>query len=139
MAKASNHNPEATVPSDLKKALGSNPKALSQWQKLTPIAKRDFIIWVEMAKKEETRQHRIERTQTMVSQGKRRPCCYTFMPADLYKQFQNNPKLKSQWSTLTATEKRDFACWVDIPREANDRKMRVEQACKLITQGKKHP
>lgn len=64
------------LPSDLKKALKSVPKAQEAWEDITPLARNEFICWVEDAKKPETRQHRIERTCNELSQGKRRPCCW---------------------------------------------------------------
>lgn len=34
---------EPGVPTDLRKALSTNPKAKAKWSDLTPIARRDFI------------------------------------------------------------------------------------------------
>jgi len=65
-----------TMPADLKKALLTVSKAQEKWEVLTPLARNEFICWVEDAKKEETREHRIKRTSTEVAQGKRRPCCW---------------------------------------------------------------
>lgn len=64
------------MPADLEKALMTVPKAKAAWEDLTPLARNEFICWVEDAKKEETREHRIKRTSTEVARGKRRPCCW---------------------------------------------------------------
>lgn len=64
------------VPADLKKALLSTEKALSAWEDITPLARNEWICWVEDAKKPETREKRIKRTQEDLAHGKRRPCCW---------------------------------------------------------------
>lgn len=69
--------PEPTVPPALRKALASAPpKALQVWDDITPLARRDWIHWIESAKREETRNKRVETTCDMLAKGKRRPCCF---------------------------------------------------------------
>lgn len=64
------------VPPDLKRALISDPKALAAWEDLTPLARNEWICWVEFVKKEETRRNHIERTVSELKEGMRRPCCW---------------------------------------------------------------
>jgi uncharacterized protein YdeI (YjbR/CyaY-like superfamily) len=47
------------APSDLKKALASDPQALAAWEDITPLARNEWICWIESAKKTETRTRRI--------------------------------------------------------------------------------
>ena len=49
-----------TLPADLKKALILNPEACATWEDITPLARNEWICWIESAKKAETRTHRIE-------------------------------------------------------------------------------
>jgi uncharacterized protein YdeI (YjbR/CyaY-like superfamily) len=64
------------VPADLRKALISSPAALAAWADLTPLARNEWICWVESVKKQETRMQHIERTVAELMEGKRRPCCW---------------------------------------------------------------
>jgi uncharacterized protein YdeI (YjbR/CyaY-like superfamily) len=64
------------MPSDLRLALIGNPQALSAWNDITPLARNQFVCWVEDAKRETTRQRRIRRTQEELEEGQRRPCCW---------------------------------------------------------------
>ncbi len=64
------------VPADLKKAISTSPSALFAWKDITPLARNEWICWVESAKKTETRKHRIERACEELANGKRRPCCW---------------------------------------------------------------
>ncbi len=50
---------ESKVPADLQKALVAKPSVETQWKDLTPVARRDFITWIEGAKQPETRTRRI--------------------------------------------------------------------------------
>ena len=49
------------VPADLKKALSNNEKVLEKWNALTPLARNEWICWVTIVKKEETRKEHIKR------------------------------------------------------------------------------
>lgn len=64
------------LPSDLQDSLVKNEDALKLWQKLTPLARNEFICWVKDAKQAKTRQKRIDRTIQELQEGKRRPCCW---------------------------------------------------------------
>jgi hypothetical protein len=64
------------LPVDLRKALIANSTALAAWQDITPLARNEFICWVEDAKQEVTRKRRISRAQEALEEGKRRPCCW---------------------------------------------------------------
>jgi hypothetical protein len=64
------------LPPDLKKALMIDRAALKQWKDLTPLARNEWICWVTIFKKPETRKNHIERTITELKEGMRRPCCW---------------------------------------------------------------
>lgn len=63
------------LPQDMRKAL--NTKALlAAWEDITPLARNEWICWVESVKKEETRKHHVKRLREELLEGKRRPCCW---------------------------------------------------------------
>lgn len=64
------------IPADLRKALVADKKVLALWQDITPLARNEFICWVEDAKQAKTRDRRIQRTCEELLEGKRRPCCW---------------------------------------------------------------
>ncbi len=64
------------LPRDLRQALIGNEVAMDAWKDITPLARNEFICWVEDAKKPETRERRIRRTQEELEDGMRRPCCW---------------------------------------------------------------
>ncbi len=64
------------LPADLKKALARNKNVQAAWLDITPLARNEFICWVEDAKQEKTRERRIRRTCEELEEGKRRPCCW---------------------------------------------------------------
>lgn len=64
------------LPADLREALLANIAALAAWTDITPLARNEFICWVEDAKQEVTRKRRIRRTQEELEEGQRRPCCW---------------------------------------------------------------
>src|SRR3989339_1790839 len=64
------------VPKDLKETLISNPNVLVKWNKLTPLARNEWICWITIVKKTETRKNHIDRLCVDLLKGKRRPCCW---------------------------------------------------------------
>ena len=68
------------LPEDLAAALRSDPEALATWQDITPLARNEWICWVESAKKAETRAKRIDWGRENLRDGKRRPCCWPGCP-----------------------------------------------------------
>jgi uncharacterized protein YdeI (YjbR/CyaY-like superfamily) len=64
------------VPVDLQKVLTSDKLALEAWEDITPLARNEWICWIESVKKVETRKDHIRRVPIELKQGKRRPCCW---------------------------------------------------------------
>ena len=64
------------VPTDLRDTLTANPKALAVWERITPLARNEWICWIISAKKSDTRARRIERTCAQLIEDKHRPCCW---------------------------------------------------------------
>ena len=68
------------LPADLKRALTSDAKALETWEDITPLARNEWICWIESAKRAATRTRRIEWGCSSLKDGKRRPCCWPGCP-----------------------------------------------------------
>jgi len=131
---------ELRLPTDLRKALAATPVAKAQWRDLTPIARRDFISWIDSAKQLETRKRRIEKACSMLAAGKRRPCCYSIVSLNLYTAIAATPMAKAQWSDLTPIERRDFISWMDSAKQQPEaHKRRIEKACAILAAGKRRP
>jgi len=64
------------LPGDLQEALRSHPPALATWWDITPLARNEWICWIESARKPETRAKRIRWGCENLEDGKRRPCCW---------------------------------------------------------------
>lgn len=68
------------LPADLKKALSENSEAQETWLDITPLARNEWICWIESAKKQQTREKRINWGCSDLADGKRRPCCWPGCP-----------------------------------------------------------
>jgi uncharacterized protein YdeI (YjbR/CyaY-like superfamily) len=64
------------LPADLREALVAGTATLDAWNDITPLARNEFICWVEDAKQLATRERRIRRTREELDEGQRRPCCW---------------------------------------------------------------
>jgi len=68
------------LPGDFEESLKRDPKALATWSDITPLARNEWICWIESAKKPETRRKRIGWGTENLMEGKRRPCCWPGCP-----------------------------------------------------------
>ena len=68
------------MPSDLSAILKSNNDVLELWERLTPLARNEWICWVTIVKKKETRIEHLQRLCEDLRKGKRRPCCWPGCP-----------------------------------------------------------
>jgi len=68
------------IPADLRHILVADDEVLAAWEDLTPLARNEWICWVEDAKKDETRHKRLDRLRCDLKAGKRRPCCWPGCP-----------------------------------------------------------
>ncbi len=64
------------VPHDLLEVLTSDDAVLEKWNKLTPLARNEWICWTISVKQDKTRKEHILRLQTDILEGKKRPCCW---------------------------------------------------------------
>ena len=64
------------VPDDLRKILISKKILMQIWENITPLARNEWICWIESAKKLETRNRRMKIMSEKLLAGKHRPCCW---------------------------------------------------------------
>lgn len=76
MAKKVSEGVVHKLPADMRKTLTSDERVLAAWEDITPLARNEFICWVEDAKKPETREKRIKVAAEKLAGGERRPCCW---------------------------------------------------------------
>lgn len=68
------------LPDDMRKALGADAAALAAWEDITPLARNEWICWVTIVKKDETRLEHVQRLVAQLKEGQRRPCCWPGCP-----------------------------------------------------------
>jgi hypothetical protein len=69
--------PEPKVPQDLETALAAAPQKIQDlWIGITPMARWEWVRWVNATQNAETRKRRVEVSISKMKSGKRRPCCF---------------------------------------------------------------
>ena len=69
--------PEPSVPRDLATALAAAPQQIQDlWTDITPMARWEWVRWVNATKNPDTRGRRVEVSISKMKSGKRRPCCF---------------------------------------------------------------
>jgi hypothetical protein len=76
MAKQFSAGTVHTLPTDLRKALTHDPKALAAWEDITSLARNEWICWTVSVKQLETRKDHVRRVVSELKEGMRRPCCW---------------------------------------------------------------
>ncbi|MEN9852087.1 MAG: hypothetical protein RI996_30 [Candidatus Parcubacteria bacterium] len=72
--------PLHSIPTDIQQLLDSDTSLAALWNTLTPLAHNEWICWVTIVKKEETRKEHLVRLKSDILAGKRRPCCWPGCP-----------------------------------------------------------
>jgi hypothetical protein len=69
--------PEPNVPQDLDTALAAAPDKIQDlWKDITPMARWEWVRWVNATNNPDTRKRRVEVRISKMKSGKRRPCCF---------------------------------------------------------------
>ena len=69
--------PEPNVPQDFETALEAAPQKIQDlWNDITPMARWEWVRWVNATKTPDTRRRRVEVSMSKMNSGKRRPCCF---------------------------------------------------------------
>jgi hypothetical protein len=69
--------PEPGVPQDLATALTAAPQKIQNlWHEITPMARWEWVRWVNATNNPDTRSRRVEVSISKMQSGKRRPCCF---------------------------------------------------------------
>jgi hypothetical protein len=69
--------PEPKVPQDLATALKAAPQKIQDlWKDITPMARWEWVRWVNATPNPDTRKRRVEVAISKMKGGKRRPCCF---------------------------------------------------------------
>jgi len=69
--------PEPDMPQDLATALANAPQKIQNlWGDITPMARWEWVRWVNATKNPDTRSRRVDVSISKMNSGKRRPCCF---------------------------------------------------------------
>jgi hypothetical protein len=69
--------PEPNVPQDFQTALAAAPQKIQElWNSITPMARWEWVRWVNATRNPDTRKRRVEVSISKMKSGKRRPCCF---------------------------------------------------------------
>jgi len=68
--------PEPNIPKDLQSTLDANPDVYELWMDTTPMARWEWIRWIQSTNSPATRQKRIMVSCDKMRKGWRRPCCF---------------------------------------------------------------
>ena len=69
--------PEPSVPQDLATALAAAPRKIQHlWDDITPMARWEWVRWVNATKNPDTRRRRVDVSISKMKNGKSRPCCF---------------------------------------------------------------
>ncbi len=68
--------PEPEIPDDFQRALHAAPDISDLWRQITPMARWEWVRWIQATRNPETRGRRVEVGISKLRSGKRRPCCF---------------------------------------------------------------
>ncbi|MFL5543364.1 MAG: YdeI/OmpD-associated family protein, partial [Gemmatimonadaceae bacterium] len=63
--------PASVIPSYITKALKTEPRAWQYFEQLAPSYRRLYILWIDSAKRQETKEKRLQEAITLLAAGKK--------------------------------------------------------------------
>lgn len=67
---------EPKIPNDIKKAIKTEPAVFRLWKTITPLARWEWVRWINSTASEQTRAKRINVALDKMNKGEKRPCCW---------------------------------------------------------------
>ena len=68
--------PEPDIPEDFRAALADAPDICELWKSITPMARWEWVRWINSTRNRQTRERRVEVAISKLRSRKRRPCCF---------------------------------------------------------------
>jgi hypothetical protein len=68
--------PEPDLPEDFLAALADAPDIGKVWTTITPMARWEWVRWINATRNSQTRERRVDVAISKLRSGKRRPCCF---------------------------------------------------------------
>jgi hypothetical protein len=68
--------PEPGIPGDFQAALAGAPDISELWKGITPMARWEWVRWINATNNLQTRERRVQAGISKLRSGKRRPCCF---------------------------------------------------------------
>ena len=68
--------PEPGIPEDFQAALADAPDVFELWKSITPMARWEWVRWINATRNLQTRERRVGIGISKLRSGKRRPCCF---------------------------------------------------------------
>lgn len=87
--------PEPELPEDFRAVLADASDILDVWDDITPMARWEWVRWINATKNPQTRERRIDVSVSKLRSGKRRPCCFDLSSC-------TDPDLSKNGKLLTA-------------------------------------
>jgi uncharacterized protein YdeI (YjbR/CyaY-like superfamily) len=122
------------IPRFVKRALMANAKAWENFQSLTPSRRRAYIRLIMDAKKEETRERRLQEAVALLTQSKGET---DQIPPFVKRGMMANAKAWENFRNLAPSYRRHYIGWIMLARKEETRERRLQEAVALLKQNKK--
>src|SRR5262245_46818573 len=122
------------IPRFVKQALMANATAWENFQNLAPSHRQAYLQWIMEAKKEETRQRRLQETVARLERSKSDP---DGIPEFIKKALMANAKAWANFRNLAPSYRRHYIGWITHASKAETRERRLREAIALLVQNKK--
>jgi uncharacterized protein YdeI (YjbR/CyaY-like superfamily) len=122
------------IPRFVKQALKANAQAWENFRNLAPSHRRAYLQWIMEAKKEETRQRRLQEAVARLEQRKGDP---DDIPGFIKQALMANAQAWENFRNLAPSYRRHYIGWIMHAAKEETRERRLREAVALLEQNKK--
>ena len=133
-ARSKRSDVDPDTPRLVKQALMANEKAWQNFQSLTPSRRRAYVRLIADAKKEETRQRRVQEVISLLQQSKGD---LDDLPAFVKRALTANAMAWENFRNLAPSYRRHYVGWIMHAKKQETRERRLREALSLLEQNKK--
>jgi len=134
LGKEAQRSEESGLPAFVKQALMANVKAWEHFRNITPSRQRAYIRLITDAKKDETRERRL---QEVIARLEQNTGSLDDIPSFVKRGLETNARAWENFRKLAPSYRRDYVAWILHAKKEETRQRRLQEAVLLLEQNKK--
>lgn len=117
------------LPPYIEKQLKADAAAWTRFKQLAPSRRRAYAVWIDSAKREETKSRRLREAIRLLTASK--------LPPYIEKELRASPRAWAYFERLAPSYRQAYVGWIDSAKRRETKARRLREAVTLLASGRK--